>query len=199
MLPKSSPGYGAGVRTRTGPLPPLSPVNGTMDGIGAMTETGLTSTSARSGTDARTGMLGLFIVAGTWRTRQEVCPRFSPCCVFFEVLSPQNPGTTQPPGKPQEAVEGCHQFHSLPSPAGGCCPREAVAGFSPTSPVGLIRLGKKPSDLGGLEGSWTGAAPLDRGPVVFHCREHRASPSAPPRIPHLCPWVKARSSRSSWI
>lgn len=147
LFPKSSPGDGAGVRTRTGPLSPLCPGNGAMDGIGAGTETGLTSTGARAGTDSRTAMLGLFIIAGARRTWQKVCCRFAHCCVF-ELLSPQSPGTTQPPRKVLGAVEGHHHLRSLPPPACGCCPRE------------------KPSDLRGLKGSWTAAAPWDHVQVA---------------------------------
>lgn len=177
------------------PLPPLSPGNGTMDGIGTGTETGLTSTGAGTEIDARTGMLGLVIVAGTRRTWQKACSRFAPCCVFSELLFPQSPGTAQPPRKLQEAVEGHHHLRSFPSPTRGCCPREAVARFSPTSPV---HLGEKPSYLGELDGnSPTGSCA--GGPVVFHHCEHRASPGAPLSIPHLCPWVKARSSFCGWI
>lgn len=58
--------------------------------------------------------------------------------------------------------------------------------------VGLI--GENPSGLGGWGNRHSLTGSCAGGPVVFQRCEHRVSPGAPLSIPHLCPWVKARSS-----
>lgn len=147
-------------------------------------------------------MLGLSIVAGTRRTWQKVCSRFAPCCVFFALLlSPECPGTTQRPRKLQEAAERHHHLRSLLSPAGGCCPRKAVPGSTQPSQGGSFTWVKTLQIWGGWRvpdrSSPTGSCA--GGPAVFHCRSTERAPVLPRVCPHLCPWVKARSSFPSWI
>lgn len=55
-------------------------------------------------------------------------------------------------------------------------------------------MGENPSGLGGWGNRHSLTGSCAGGPVVFQRCEHRVSPGAPLSIPHLCPWVKARSS-----
>lgn len=109
-------------------------------------------------------MLGLLIISGARRTWQKVCSRFASCYVF-ELLSPQSPGTTQAPRKLQGAAEGHHHLHSCPllQPA---AQGKQWPGSTQPSQWGSFTWVKNLQIWGGLEGSWTGAAPRDRVQVA---------------------------------